>query len=84
LLDLLCITVCARRGSKRRSAGLNAEEKRQKRRLIFFTVVFYGLKMFLPQNGAILRNASQTGLVRITYEKHAAQHFEDLCNSLGH
>jgi hypothetical protein len=49
--------------------------------------IFYGLflrsgKIWL-QNGAILRNTVQTALVRMTYEKHAMQRYENLRNSLG-
>jgi len=32
----------------------------------------------LLQNGAILRNAPQTGFVMLVYEEHAAQHHENL------
>jgi hypothetical protein len=49
--------------------------------------IFYGLFLrsgkILLQNGAILRNTAQTALVRITYEKHAMQRYENLRNSLG-
>jgi hypothetical protein len=38
---------------------------------------------FWSQNCAILRNAPQTWLVRLIYEKHAAQRYEKMRNSLG-
>jgi hypothetical protein len=33
---------------------------------------------FFAQNAAILRNALQTAFVRLTYEKDAAQHNENM------